>query len=42
MFTKCKYDANLFRLAKEINATDMITGIIAFKPPKKGIYNNLF
>ena len=36
MFGKCKYDRNLFKIAKEINATDMITKIIAFQPPKKG------
>ncbi len=35
MFKKCNYDANIFRIAKEINATDAITKIIAFQPPKK-------
>ena len=35
MFGKCKYDTNLFRIAKEIKATDVISKIIAFQPPKK-------
>ncbi len=40
MFNKCKYDKKLFRLAKEINATSVITKIIAFQPPKKGKLNS--
>ncbi len=37
MFTKCKYKSNLLKIAKEINATDVITKIIAFQPPKQCI-----
>lgn len=35
MLTKCNYDVNIFRIAKEINATEAISKIIAFQPPKK-------
>lgn len=35
MFNTCKYDSGFFKLAKEIKATDMITKIIAFQPPRK-------
>lgn len=40
MFNKCKYQSNLFKIAKEINATDTITKIVAFQPPKNRKIDN--
>ncbi len=35
MIGKCKYNTNLLRIAKEINATEVISRVVAFQPPKK-------
>jgi hypothetical protein len=35
MLKKCNYDAKLFYIVKEINATNLVTKILAFQPPKK-------
>lgn len=34
MFKNCKCENSLFRFAKEIKATDMISSIVAFQAPK--------
>lgn len=41
MFSECQCKPKIFKFAKEIKATNILTRIFAFQPPKKCIFHFL-